>query len=118
MDKLEIVKKQIENLDVNCQMRWNKKLPDLEPTNPPIPNDCLRNFRGQAPTWEFLERLLLLLLILLAFSMYCFVFFDGRNYGVFQYTASSSSGAPYIHACFPLLASSSSTPYTIDDHVF
>jgi hypothetical protein len=65
--ELEGVKKHIEYQYVNepvfhmflyvC-MWWNKKLPDLAPTNPPIPYVFLRNSRGQAPTWEFLQRLL------------------------------------------------------------
>jgi hypothetical protein len=30
---------------------------ELAPTHPPIPYCCLRNFRGQAPTWSCLKRL-------------------------------------------------------------
>jgi hypothetical protein len=40
--------------DINMS---TKKLADLATTNPPIPDCCLRNFRGQAPTWSCLERL-------------------------------------------------------------
>jgi hypothetical protein len=47
-------KKHVGNQNVNEQMWWNKKLPDLAPMNHPIPYVSLRNFRGQAPTWEFL----------------------------------------------------------------
>jgi hypothetical protein len=49
--ELEIVK---NTSDINIS---TKKLPDLAPTNPPIPHCFLRNFRGQAPTWSFLKRL-------------------------------------------------------------
>jgi hypothetical protein len=39
-------------------MWWNKKLPNLVPTNPPIPDLCLRNSQVQVPTRSFLKRLL------------------------------------------------------------
>jgi hypothetical protein len=50
MDKLEIEKKQIENLYVDGEMRRNKKLPDLAPTNPLIPDCFLRKLSGVSPS--------------------------------------------------------------------
>jgi hypothetical protein len=49
MDKLEIVKKRIENRYVGGEMWWNKKLPDLAPTNPIIPYFLFQETGGGKP---------------------------------------------------------------------